>query len=113
MDEPLAYLNRIREYYLALGYKAPYRWASFDDVPFCPLSKPVNEASIAIITTAALYQPGKGDQGPGAPYNGAAKFFTVYSRSTQSECWNCPEVGQYRRLVHSFVAPVVCFFGWG
>jgi D-proline reductase (dithiol) PrdB len=85
MNKPLTYLNRIHEYYLALGYEVPYRWASFDDVPFCRLSKPMNEASIAIITTAALYQPGKGDQGPGAPYNGAAKFYSVYSRSTQSE----------------------------
>jgi D-proline reductase (dithiol) PrdB len=32
-----------------------------------------------LITTAAPYQPDKGDQGPGAPYNAAAKFYTVYS----------------------------------
>jgi hypothetical protein len=85
MDAPLPYLERIRAYYLALGYKTPYRWASFKDVPFSPLSKPLAEASISIITTAAPYQPGKGDQGPGAAYNGQAKFFTVYSASTQSE----------------------------
>ncbi len=85
MDQPLAYLERIREYYLALGYQIPYRWASFDDVPFCPATKPAHEASFAIITTAAPYQSGKGDQGPGAPYNGATKFFSVYSGSTQSE----------------------------
>jgi hypothetical protein len=37
---------------------------------------------VALITTAAPYQPGKGDQGPGAPYNAAAKFYTVYSGDT-------------------------------
>jgi hypothetical protein len=43
------------------------------------LDKPFSKCRLAIITTAAPYQPGKGDQGPGAPYNSAAKFYTVYS----------------------------------
>jgi len=34
------------------------------------------------VTTAAPYQPGKGDQGPGAPYNAAPKFYKVYSGDT-------------------------------
>ena len=85
MDAPLPYLERIRAYYLALGYETSYRWAAFKDVPFSPWSKPLAEASISIITTAAPYQPGKRDQGPGAAYNGHAKFFTVYSQSTASE----------------------------
>jgi hypothetical protein len=38
----------------------------------------------ALITTAAPYQPGAGDQGPGAPYNAAAKFYTAYTDSTDS-----------------------------
>jgi hypothetical protein len=37
---------------------------------------------VALITTAAPYQPGKGEQGPGAPYNARAKFFSVYSGDT-------------------------------
>jgi D-proline reductase (dithiol) PrdB len=85
MDQPLNYLPRIREYYLALGYPTPYRWASFEDVPFTRLSKPLDEATISIITTAAPYQSDKGDQGPGAPYNAAAKFLKVYSRSTRTD----------------------------
>jgi hypothetical protein len=31
-----------------------------------------------LVTTAALFDPAKGDQGPGAAYNGAAKFYTPY-----------------------------------
>lgn len=81
-DPPIAYLERIRDWYLALGYGTPYRWARFDDVPFTPLGKPLGEIAVGIVTTAAPYQPGKGDQGPGAPYNGAAKFFSVYSGET-------------------------------
>ena len=78
-DQPLAYIERIKNYYQVLGYGAPYEWASHDVVPFAPLQKPLSEARIAIITTAAPFQPDKGDQGPGAPYNGESKFFQVYA----------------------------------
>jgi len=78
-DRPIAYLDRIREYYQTLGYGAPYRWAHFAEVPFQPLQKPLGDSRVALITTAAPYQTDKGDQGPGAPYNAAAKFYQVYS----------------------------------
>lgn len=84
-NDPLLYLERIKDYYQALGFGEPYRWAQFDDVPFQPLAKPLSEATIGIVTTAALFQPDKGDQGPGAVYNGSAKFFSVYSASTATE----------------------------
>ena len=78
-DAPIPYMQRIRDYYATLGYGAAYRWAHYAEVPFQPLEKPRAECRVALITTAALYQPGKGDQGPGAPYNAAAKFYRVYS----------------------------------
>ena len=78
-DAPIPYMKRIRDYYLALGYGEPYRWAHYAEVPFQPLERPLAECRVALITTAAPYQPGKGDQGPGAPYNAAAKFYAVYS----------------------------------
>jgi hypothetical protein len=78
-DVPIPYLQRIREYYAGLGYGAPYEWAHYAHVPFHRLGMRLAEARVAIVTTAAPYQPGKGDQGPGAPYNAAAKFFGVYS----------------------------------
>jgi D-proline reductase (dithiol) PrdB len=83
-DVPIPYIQRTRDYYQLLGF-APYRWAHFADVPFTPLAKPLSRARIALITTAAPYQPGLGDQDPGAPYNAAAKFYQVYSISTESE----------------------------
>jgi hypothetical protein len=81
-DAPIPYLQRIRSYYQALGYGAPYRWAHYGHVPFHPMAKPLSQCRLTIITTAAPFQPDKGDQGPGAPYNSAAKFFAVYSGDT-------------------------------
>lgn len=84
-DAPIAYLQRTRSYYQALGYGAPYEWAHFATVPFHRLAKPLSACRVALITTAAPYQPGKGDQGPAAPYNAAAKFYTVYSGDTEHD----------------------------
>ena len=78
-DAPIPYLPRIREYYAALGYGAPYEWAHYAGVPFQPLRKPLAQSRVALITTAAPYQPDKGDQGPDAAYNSAAKFYQVFS----------------------------------
>ena len=82
-DVPVPYLQRTRDYYQALGFP-PYRWAHFVEVPFTPLAKPLARSRVALITTAAPYQPGAGDQGPGAKYNAAAKFYRVYSGSTEA-----------------------------
>ncbi len=84
-DVPVPYLRRIRDYYEALGYGAPYEWAHYADAPFQALEKPLAACRVAIVTTAALYAPGKGDQGPGAPYNAAAKFYQVYSGDAAAE----------------------------
>ena len=75
-------MQRTREYYLALGYGNPYVYAHYADVPFQPLKKPLADSRVALVTTAAPYQPDKGPQGPGAPYNAAAKFYSVYSGDT-------------------------------
>jgi hypothetical protein len=84
-DSPIPYMRRTREYYAAIGYTTPYRWAHYLAAPFTPLGKPLTESKVVIVTTAAPYQPGKGDQGPGAPYNGSAKFYAVYSGDTATD----------------------------
>ncbi|WP_428540049.1 glycine/sarcosine/betaine reductase selenoprotein B family protein [Rhodopila sp.] len=81
-DSPIPYMRRTREYYAAIGYTTPYRWAHYQAAPFTPLARKLTQSRVAIVTTAAPYQPGKGDQGPGAAYNGSAKFYTVYSGDT-------------------------------
>ena len=81
-DSAIPYMRRTREYYAAIGYTTPYRWAHYLDAPFTALTKPLSQSRVSLITTAAPFQPGKGDQGPGAAYNGSAKFYQVYSGDT-------------------------------
>jgi hypothetical protein len=77
-DVPIGYMARTRDYYAAIGYTTPYRWAHHLGAPFQPLRQPLAQSRVALITTAAPFDPANGDQGPGAPYNGGAKFYQVY-----------------------------------
>jgi hypothetical protein len=83
-DVPIRYMDRTREYYQTLGF-SPYRWAHFTDAPFTALSTPLARARVALITTAAPFQPEAGDQGPRASYNASAKFYQVYSGPVDSK----------------------------
>ena len=55
MAEPVGYMERSRLYYEAQGFEKAYRWATFDDVPFTPLTKPLSECRLGIVTTSATY----------------------------------------------------------
>ena len=77
-DPPIDYIARTHAWYGALGY-APYRYAAFEETPFAPLGRRLAEARVALLTTAAPYRPELGDQGPGAAYNAAAKFYEMWS----------------------------------
>ena len=81
-DAPIPYIARTREYYQAIGYATPYRWAHYVDAPFQPLRKPLGESRVTIVTTAAPFDARQGRSGPGAKYNGGAKFYQVYDGDT-------------------------------
>lgn len=81
-DVPVPYIRRTHEWYDTLGYGNPYRYAQFAEVPFTPLRGRLAGLRVALLTTAAPYQPDKGPQDARAPYNAAAKFFEVYSGDT-------------------------------
>ncbi len=81
-DAAIPYMLRTREYYAAIGYTTPYRWAHSTSAPFTALKKPLAQSRVTLITTAAPYQPDKGNQGQGAAYNGSAKFYEVYDGDT-------------------------------
>ena len=83
----IEYIERTRAYYAAQGY-SPYKWASNDTIPFASMQKPLRECRLVLITTAAPYREELPDQGPGAPYNAAAKFFDVYTAPTDP----CPDL---------------------
>lgn len=84
-DQPVRYMERTRSYYLGLGYENPYVWAHYADVPFAPLRKQLNQSILGLITTAVPYDSEKGAQGPGAPYNAAAKFYQPYRLSIEGD----------------------------
>lgn len=109
MDGPIPYMERTRAWYLALGYGNPYRYAHFEDVPFQPLRKPLAGCVVTLVTTAAPYQPDKGPQGPGAPYNAAAKFFAPYTGDTaRDHDLRIAHVAVDRR--HADMADANCWF---
>ncbi|MEM7029231.1 MAG: hypothetical protein AAF629_06675 [Chloroflexota bacterium] len=54
----VSYIDKSREFYLNKGFNNPYRWASHEDTPFTPLTKPLPEARIGLVTTAALDEAG-------------------------------------------------------
>jgi hypothetical protein len=94
---PVRYIERTHAWYGALGYGNPYRYAQFATVPFTALAKPLSASRVALLTTAAPLQPGKGDQGARAPYNAATKFYAVYSGDTASDHDVCvSHVGVHR-----------------
>ncbi|OYY21241.1 MAG: glycine reductase [Polynucleobacter sp. 24-46-87] len=81
LDQPVRYIERTRNYYLGLGYEMPYVWAHYIQVPFASLQKPLNQSVLGLVTTAVPFDASKGPQGPGAPYNAAAKFYDPYALS--------------------------------
>ena len=50
--DSVRYMERSRKYYEAHGYEKPYRWATFDDVPFAKLTKPLETCTVTLVTTA-------------------------------------------------------------
>ena len=54
--QPVPYMDRTRRYYAAQGFEKAYAWAHFDDTPFARPAKPVANSTLALITTAALYE---------------------------------------------------------
>lgn len=83
-DIAVPYIERSRDFYLAMGYPKPYDWAHLTEVAFTPLKKPLSQSKLSIVTTAAPIDPDKGDQGPGAPMNPKASFDDVYTASTDN-----------------------------
>lgn len=65
----VSYIDKSRRYYAAVGYDTPYRWATNDDAPFQRLTKPLNEMTIGVVTTAS---PVGEDGLPNLPMRSAA-----------------------------------------
>jgi D-proline reductase (dithiol) PrdB len=59
MSDPVDYLERSRAQYASLGYP-PYRWVRNPDAPpFAPLSKPLTECRVGLVTSGGVYVKGQ------------------------------------------------------
>lgn len=88
-DVPVLYMERSHSLYEAMGYPKHYNYAHLAEVPFTALTRPLDQASITVITTAAPVEDGKDDQSPGAPTNPIAMPTVVYS----APCVDPPTLG--------------------
>jgi hypothetical protein len=61
----VSYIDKSREYYAAQGFDHPYRWARLDEVAFSPLTRPLTDARVGIVTTA-FFPPGSEPAGVAA-----------------------------------------------
>jgi hypothetical protein len=48
------YIDKTSAYYVAQGYEKPYAWAKNDDVPWAPVTKPLAESHVGLLTTSEL-----------------------------------------------------------
>ncbi len=77
MSDYVRYIDKTREYYLAEGYKTPYKWAHFEDIPFARLEKPLAQCRLGLVTTsdiAALNESGERER-----HDAATLIGNVYS----------------------------------
>ena len=54
MSSYVRYIDKTRDYYLSQGYDKPYQWAHFEDVPFTPLSKPLSQCRVTLVSTSEI-----------------------------------------------------------
>lgn len=54
----VSYIDKSRQYYAASGYDQPYQWAAHDNAPFTPLSKPLSESRVGVVTTSYFLPEG-------------------------------------------------------
>jgi len=76
-EDYVRYIDRTREYYLAEGYKTPYKWAHFEDIPFARLEKPLDKCRIGLVTTSDIAV--RTESGERESHDAAALVGNVYS----------------------------------
>ena len=63
-DAPIPYMQRIRDYYQALGYGAPYEWAHYAQVPFQHVGQAADKGSRRHRHHGGALSGGEGRSGP-------------------------------------------------
>jgi D-proline reductase (dithiol) PrdB len=62
--QPINYVSCLNEMYQSQGFP-PYRWSQFDTSPWTPFEEPLNQARIALISSAGIFRE---DQEPFDPW---------------------------------------------
>ncbi len=82
------YIDKTTAYYKTQGYDKPYRWAQFDDVPFTPLTKPVAESRLALISTSEIASRAWDDQRLPLERGEAANVYAVATDTPLEELYS-------------------------
>jgi len=62
--DPINYVSCLNEMYQSEGFP-PYRWSEFDNSPWTPFEKPLDEACIGLVSSAGIFNV---DQEPFDPW---------------------------------------------
>ena len=54
MTEHVKYINKTQDYYRSIGYSQDYQWARNEACALTPLTKPLSECRIGLVSTAAM-----------------------------------------------------------
>lgn len=84
MSQPVNYIERTRDYYVAQGYAKPYQWAQFDEVPFTALSKPLAQCRVALVSTSDIAVRSTDGDGAGRDKSNENKVGSVYTVPTET-----------------------------
>ncbi len=80
---PVSYIDKSREFYAAQGYPTPYRWAANVGAPFTPVTGPLTDMTVAIVTTAFPVEA----RGPKRAYAQACEPFPA-AMATDDLSWD-------------------------
>ena len=95
----VSYIDKSREYYAAQGYDQPYRWAHNSDSPFTPLTKPLAQSRVALVTTTKL--PGNDTLAPyAAPAHPAPEQMQTKHLSWHQGATTTDDLGSFLPLDH-------------
>lgn len=93
----VSYIDKSREYYAAHGYERPYQWVAGDDVAFTPLTKPLSECRVGIVTTSAIDR-GNIDTPYTAPSSPVPAAMVTRHLSWHKTATNTDDVGSFLPL---------------
>lgn len=51
--EPIRYVDRLNALYRSQGFR-PYQWSVYDTAPLTPLSKPLNQCRVSLLTSGGV-----------------------------------------------------------